>query len=121
MALAQSLPSSEVNNKNLSIGKMCRSVQIKHKILHILPKETCFEQNADYGSFMSQQFDNINDVQACQFQCQLNVNCKVFTYHASDRRCYIRTDDFSEKFFGEWIVGPRLCPGDVLLYKISIF
>eukprot|EP00930_Biecheleria_cincta_P045650 TRINITY_DN3145_c0_g1_i1.p1 TRINITY_DN3145_c0_g1~~TRINITY_DN3145_c0_g1_i1.p1 ORF type:complete len:1615 (-),score=264.69 TRINITY_DN3145_c0_g1_i1:94-4938(-) len=53
------------------------------------------------------------DATHCQMSCQASPSCKVFTYYADSKACFLQSDADTESKYPAAISGPKACPGSI--------
>ena len=51
---------------------------------------TCFLHGTDYWGNDIKKINNIGDAQACQIECQKEIQCTYFSYNTASRVCYLK-------------------------------
>lgn len=76
----------------------------------------CLEYDIDYDGNGLTFIDNVQSVKDCQRHCQLDVDCKVFSYvtpaygGSYTLRCYLKTSSAGWMLRPNKISGPKFCP-----------
>ena len=84
---------------------------------------TCFKENFDYyGNDVKSLY--ASNSSSCQMECQINEDCKFWTYNTlsngRDLNCWLKSSDSFTSMKSNRISGPKYC-GNYYLTKIYLY